>query len=98
MKKSIILFALFSLSFLNSENIYSQSDKTDNELINEFITKKRTFNKEFKFGFRIQLYNGFEVEAKKIQAKFRLEYPEIKTYLVYQQPEWKIRVGFYKTK
>lgn len=98
MKKSIILFALFSLIFLNSENIYSQSDKTDNELINKFIAKKRTFNKEFKFGFRIQLYNGFEVEAKKIQAKFRLEYPEIKTYLVYQQPEWKIRVGFYKTK
>ena len=42
--------------------------------------------------------NGFEVEAKKTRAKFRIEFPEIKTYLVYRQPEWKIQVGTYKTK
>jgi len=30
--------------------------------------------------------------------KFKIDFPEIKTYLVYRQPEWKIQVGFYKTK
>ena len=66
--------------------------------INELISKKRSFNKEFSYGFRIQLYNGFEVEAKKISAKFKLDFPDTKTHLVYKQPEWKIQVGFYKTK
>ena len=60
--------------------------------------KKRSFNKEFSYGFRIQLYNGLEIEAKRTSAKFKLDFPETKTHLVYSQPEWKIQVGFYKTK
>jgi len=31
-------------------------------------------------------------------AKFKSDFPEIKTHLIYRQPEWKIQVGFYKTK
>lgn len=76
---------------------FSQEKKTDNQLVEEFISKKKNFNKEFGYGFRIQLYNGFETEAKKTRAKFRIEFPEIKTYLVYRQPEWKIQIGLYKT-
>ena len=75
-----------------------QEKKSDTQLVNEFITKKKDFNKEFKYGYRIQLYNGFEVEAKKTQAKFRIEFPDIQTHIVYRQPEWKIQVGTYKTK
>jgi len=75
-----------------------QEKKSDTQLVNELITKKKDFNKEFKYGYRIQLYNGFEVEAKKTQAKFRIEFPDIRTHIVYRQPEWKIQVGTYKTK
>ena len=67
-------------------------------MINELIEKKRSFNKEFGYGFRIQLYNGFEVEAKKLDAKFRYDFPDTKTYLLYEQPEWKIQVGYFKTR
>ena len=35
---------------------------------------------------------------KKTEAKFKIDFPEIKTFLLYRQPEWKIQVGFYKTK
>ena len=80
------------------ESSYAQDKKTDNQLINELVSKKKSFNKEFGYGYRIQLYNGFEVEAKKTRAKFRLDFPEIQTYLIYRQPEWKIQVGVYKTK
>lgn len=76
----------------------TQERKSDTQLINELIAKKKEFNKDFKHGYRIQLYNGFEVEAKKTEAKFRIEFPEILTYLLYRQPEWKIQVGTYKTK
>lgn len=83
---------------ISHHELLAQEEKTENERIEEFINKKKDFNKEFGYGFRIQLYNGFEVEAKKTRAKFRIEFPEIKTYLVYRQPEWKIQVGTYKTK
>jgi hypothetical protein len=98
MKKTVIISCLFFVGFLTSQTIYSQSIKSDSSLINELISKKRSFNKEFGYGFRIQLYNGFEIEAKKTEAKFKIDFPEIKTYLLYRQPEWKIQVGFYKTK
>ena len=98
MKKTIIISCLFFVGFFTSQIIYSQSKKPDSTLINEFISKKRSFNKEFGYGFRIQLYNGFETEAKKTEAKFKIDFPEIKTFLLYRQPEWKIQVGFYKTK
>ena len=67
-------------------------------LVNELISKKRSFNKEFGYGFRIQLYNGIETVARKTMRKFKYDFPETKTHLVYSQPEWKIQVGFYKTK
>ena len=98
MKKTVIISCLFFVGFLTSQTIYSQSKKSDSTLINELISKKRSFNKEFGYGFRIQLYNGFETEAKKTETKFKIDFPEIKTYLLYRQPEWKIQVGFYKTK
>ena len=98
MKKTVIISCLLFVGFLTSQTIYSQSIKSDSTLINELISKKRSFNKQFGYGFRIQLYNGFETEAKKTEAKFKIDFPEIKTYLLYRQPEWKIQVGFYKTK
>ena len=80
------------------QSIFAQELKADNLLIEEFIEKKKEFNKEFGYGYRIQLYNGFEVETKKVKEKFKIDFPDIKTYVVYRQPEWKIQVGTYKTK
>lgn len=98
MKNRFSILVIFVVFFFSAQTFYAQEQKTDNQLIEEFVDKKKDFNKEFGYGFRIQLYNGFEVEAKKTRAKFRLEFPDIKTYLVYRQPEWKIQVGTYKTK
>ena len=89
---------LFGCAVFTSQTAVSQSKKTDGELIENLIAKKKEFNKEFSYGHRIQLYNGFEDEARAIQKKFKIDFPEIKTYISYKQPEWKIQVGFYKTK
>ena len=98
MRHLFFVIAFLGLLMTPLHTVTAQETKTDTELIEEFIAKKKDFNKEFGHGFRIQLYNGFEVEAKKTRAKFRIEFPEIRTYLVYRQPEWKIQVGMYKTK
>ncbi len=91
-------FPLFLMFLAFGTTVFSQTDKLESQLIKEFIEKKRDFNEEFGFGYRIQLYNGFEVQAKKMRAKFRLDFPDIKTFLIYQQPEWKIQIGHYKNR
>jgi len=87
---------VFLLTFFTQRGV-SQSKGADKKLIDSLISKKRIFNKEFGYGYRIQFYNGPEEKAKKIQTKIRMMYPKIKTYITYRQPEWKIQVGFYKT-
>ncbi len=94
--RNSIRTALFLLAF-NTVG-YSQEIKTEQEHIKNLIAKKRAFNSENGYGFRIQLYNGFETESKKIKSKFELDFPEIKTYLIYQSPEWKIQIGLFRTR
>ncbi|MBT4679704.1 MAG: SPOR domain-containing protein [Flavobacterium sp.] len=97
MKNSVLKVCIILVVFLTTKPSFSQSEKSDNTLINELISKKRSFNKEFSYGFRIQLYNGIETVARKTMRKFNYDFPEIKTHLIYRQPEWKIQVGFYNT-
>ena len=98
MQKTLLIFSFLMVFGLTSHSIIGQENKSHDQVITEFISKKKDFNEKFGYGFRIQLYNGFEVEAKKIQARFKINFPEIKSYIVYRQPEWKIQVGTYKTK
>lgn len=98
MKKSTFTVCLFLVAFFTTKTTYSQSEKSGNTLIKELISKKRSFNKEYSYGFRIQLYNGIETIARKTMKKFEYDFPEIKTHLEYRQPDWKTQVGFYKTK
>ncbi len=45
-------------------------------------------------GYRIQIYNGNSRDKmNEIQQKFKKNYPEIETYLVYQAPYFKLRAG-----
>ena len=98
MKKSKFTICIFLVVLLTTNYTYSQSKKSDITLIKELISKKKSFNKEFGYGFRIQLYNGIETVAIKTLRKFKYDFPDIETHLEYRQPEWKTQVGFYKTK
>ena len=47
-------------------------------------------------GFRIQLFSSSNrLEAVKVRAEFLQKYPTNKSYLVYQAPNFKVRVGNY---
>ena len=98
MKKTKLTMCIFLVVVLTTNFTYSQSKKSYNTLIKELISKKKSFNKEFGYGFRIQLYNGIETVAIKTLRKFKYDFPDIETHLEYRQPEWKTQVGFYKTK
>lgn len=94
-----LIFGLFlTIFFIGSNSITAQSKKNISKDIAALIAKKRAFNKEFGYGYRIQIYYGDETKARSLQQKFKLSFPKIYTKLDYQQPNWKVQVGNYKTK
>jgi len=90
-----ILFSTLALFLIFSATIFSQESKK----INEVLEQKRVYNKENPtgIGYRIQLYNGNETRAYKIKNEFQVEF-KLKATLLYESPEWKVRVGNYKTR
>jgi hypothetical protein len=52
-------------------------------------------------GYRLQLYSGSGTtarqEANTLRAEFLSKYPDIPAYVVYQAPNFKVRVGDYRT-
>ena len=89
-----LLLVLLTLNY----NSFSQNKTTSSDEVKSLITKKRNFNKTYGFGYRIQLYNGNEQQARKFKARFNVEFPGNFSKLVYNAPEWKVHVGNYKTK
>lgn len=53
-------------------------------------------------GFRVQIYSGSGVkskdEAQSIQAKFLRTRPDVKAYIVYNAPFWRVRVGDFRSR
>lgn len=50
-------------------------------------------------GYRIQLASGANRNnINDIKAKFYAKFPEDRPYIIYQQPNFKLRVGNYRTK
>lgn len=93
-----LFFTLIIVLFLGILPSSAQSNTVENKSVTDLIAKKRSYNKENGYGFRIQLYNGLESKAKTIRAKFRIEFPKVFTVMGYDEPDWKIQVGNYKTK
>lgn len=90
----IFLFCTFTcIGTLSSQNTTKKSKEVKN-----LLEKKRNYNKLNGFGYTIQIYYGNERTAKSKDAKFKILYPRVNTTLVYNNPEWKVQVGNYKTK
>lgn len=71
----------------------------ETEKIDKILAKKIEFNKNNlkAKGFKIQLYNGNEVTARRIMGNFQAEYG-FSAVLNPQLPDWKVQVGNYKTR
>ena len=86
---TLVIFLTFTTSVLSQES----------QKINEVLEQRRTYNKENPtgMGFKIQLYNGNETKAYQTKNKFQFAFG-LKATLLYESPEWKVRVGNYKTR
>ena len=88
------LFVLFTVSYSS----FSQNKTNKTAAIKSLISKKRSFNNTYGFGYRIQIFYGEENSARNSQNRFSSTFPDVYTKLSYDQPYWKVQVGNYKTK
>ncbi|PID69430.1 MAG: hypothetical protein CSA39_00580 [Flavobacteriales bacterium] len=83
--------------------LWAQSEGTitinTSEKVKQIINQKKEYNKSLRKtkGFRIQIFFGNEKGAYKARDEFATEFPD--TYIKIENfpPDWKVRVGNYKT-
>jgi hypothetical protein len=84
---------------------FSQIDKgtiaiESSPAIKTIVTKRINYNKSNPKidGYRIQLFNGSESGAVNTRNRFSALFPNTATSIDWDSPEWKVRVGKYKTR
>ena len=105
MKHKFIHLFLFCFLFtsvaFSQDNTVGKVEIVQSENIDRLMLKHVSINteKETIDGFRIQIHFGGEREkAKSIKTKFLQQFPEMPAYEIYQQPNFKVRVGDFRTR
>ncbi len=92
--KIILVVILMIYSVLT---VFSQNDDAE---MSRLLAEKRIENQQQKLtlGYCIQLYNGLnENSALTKQMTFSSFFPDIRTKLIYEQPEWKVQTEIFQT-
>lgn len=90
----LVLFVLISNTLSGQNKIVSQDS-----LANTLVEKHKRLNAAHSFmpGYRVQLYFGNDRnQATEMKSDFLLNYPKIGAYVLYHQPNFKLRVGDFK--
>ena len=100
------LIILFIIAILSSYSTYSQTGNIDiiaDSKIQTIVEQHKSLNdKEKQVGWRVQIFfdSGTNSKAKAYGKKslFDSKYYGIKSYLTFQTPNYKIRVGDFRTR
>lgn len=96
-----ILFFTLSLRLISQENLNNGSIQTSLK-VRALQEKKAEYHRRTNGesdGYRVKIHFGSDrAKAEEIQAKFTGKYTDIPTHEEYQQPNFVIMVGDYKTK
>ena len=84
--------------FISSLNGQENSIRYNDTLTKKFYNLKKEYSKRiFESTFyTIQIYYGGLVEADSILEDFRENYQEIKSNLIFETPNYKVRIGEFK--
>ena len=96
----IQILLVFTGVYLCSNSLYSQENsiRYNDTLTKKFYDLKKDYSKrvyESTF-YTIQIYYGGLEEADSILEDFRENYQEIKSNLIFETPNYKVRIGRYK--
>ncbi len=99
MRILVICYMFFALKDASAQNSFIQihSDAKLDSLIEQNIEINKSDNGIQ--GYRIQIFFGSERKAAQdAHAKFLQQNPDEEAYLIYQQPNFKVRVGNFRTR
>jgi hypothetical protein len=94
MMRKIIFCFLFSIAFSKSfsQNISIYQDPRITFLMDKYSILYSS-TKMTSSGYRIQLGWGNHTSLLEMKGRFISQFPDVHTYLIYQQPNYKLRVG-----
>ncbi len=99
----VITFLFFNVCFIQAQTSIPDSGKVEfaqDSKISELLSKHQNINEKSKIkGYRIKIHFGADKnKAKEVKAKFIAKYPDVPAYEKYDQPNFNIRVGDFRTK
>jgi len=99
----ILVFLCFAQVICRAQTAASDTGKVElvqDQRIRELLDKQIEINSKASIkGYRIKIHFGADkTKAKEIKAKFMSRFPNVPAYEKYDQPNFNIRVGDFRTK
>lgn len=108
MIKKYVLISLMVLAFASIANAQNQKEGNkevvQDSKVDELIQKHIKVNEVANTipGFRINIFfqsgNNSKTNANQAKAAFIAKYPEIEAYVVFDEPNYKVKVGDFRTR
>ncbi|PLX14217.1 MAG: hypothetical protein C0598_01885 [Marinilabiliales bacterium] len=101
---AIIVISLFLTCSLSAQYIAEPEMISDDVALDSLLKLHKTYNKEFKniSGYRIQIFKGSGnsslENARTLEEEFSEKFTDSPTYLTFQEPYYRIRVGDFRTR
>ena len=92
---------LFAQKYVTTADADSSIIITKDARVDDLIRKQKELNllKQTIAGYRVQIYFGANrPKASEVKIDFNSKHPEVASYITYQQPNFKIRVGDFRTR
>jgi hypothetical protein len=94
---SFILHAQDVTTYNADSSLIITKDARFDELVNK--QKQQNLTNQSMHGYRIQIYfGGVRQKASDVKLEFNSKYPDIPAYITYQQPNFKVRIGDYRSR
>jgi hypothetical protein len=100
-----VFFVLFILPGLSHAQTRGKVEVVKDPLIDTLIARRASLSKgvglteESASVFRVQIFFvSNRQDAYSAQARFSSQYPDIRTYVLYTEPNFKVQVGDFRTK
>ncbi|MDR6945365.1 SPOR domain-containing protein [Mucilaginibacter pocheonensis] len=110
-KSALIKYCIFFVLATASVPTFAQQARGRVEVIKDplvdtLIAKRFELNKQVgttpafsSYGYRVQIFSGSNrKDAYNAQARLQSEYPELRTYIIYSEPNFKVRAGDFRTR
>jgi len=110
-KQAIIRYCFFILLLLASTQTFAQTrgkvEVIKDPLVDSLIAKRFSLNGVTgtdaagysSYGYRVQFFSGSNrKDAYNAQNRLQQQYPELRTYISYREPNFKVKAGDFRTR